>query len=71
MKRNPTHEELKGTTVNERLYLCGLIDEFDRAKRNRNKERMVETLETSGLPKEAAESTVAAIMEKKSGFLGR
>lgn len=35
---------LASMTVNERLYVAGLLDEFDRARRRRDRDRLVELL---------------------------
>ena len=37
-------EQFKGMTVNERLYVSGLINEFEVAVVNKNKEKIIEIL---------------------------
>ncbi len=49
---------LGGMTVNERLYVCGLIDEFDKAKID-NKDKAKKILELLGVDKPSIEKIVA------------
>lgn len=49
----------KGTTVNERLYLSGLLQEFDTAVSDKNVEAMVVILKAVALD-EASINAVAA-----------
>ena len=49
---------LGGMTVNERLYVCGLIDEFDKAQID-NKDKAKKILELLGVDKPSIEKIVA------------
>ena len=50
-------EELAGMTVNEKLYVCGIMDEFDKAKIE-NKEKARKILELLGVDKLSIEKIV-------------
>ena len=69
MKIN-SKEELKGMTVNERLYVCGLFDEWDNAVKNRDKNEMINILTKVALSEEQAIETTNATLKnpKKYGF---
>jgi hypothetical protein len=41
----PDTQNFKGMTVNERLYLSGLMDAFDLARERRDKEQLIEILQ--------------------------
>jgi hypothetical protein len=41
---HPTDNELSGMTMNERLYVCGLMDRFDAAIRNYNRREFIDVL---------------------------
>jgi len=66
----PSKEELKGMTVNERLFSCNLFDEWDVAVKNRNKDEMIKILSKVELTQEQALETTNTILEnpKKYGF---
>lgn len=49
----------KGSTVNERLYLSGLMDKFDKAVNDKNIEAMVVILKAVALD----EASINAIVE--------
>jgi hypothetical protein len=51
-------EGLGGMTVNERLYFCGLIDEFDKAL-IADKDKAKKILELLGVDKPSIEKIVA------------
>ena len=51
-------EGLGGMTVNERLFACGLIDEFDEALIN-DKQRAKKILELLGVDKSSIEKILA------------
>ena len=61
-KKMPSEEELRGTTVNERLWMCGLDKKWDRALKSRKRERMIAVLLQAKLPQAACEETVDAIL---------
>jgi len=66
----PSKEELKGMTVNERLFSCGLFDDWDIAVKNRDKNEMIKILIKTELTQEQALETTTTILEnpKKYGF---
>lgn len=51
-------EGLGGMTVNERLFVCGLMDEFDKALID-NKDKAKKILELLGVDKPSIEKIVA------------
>jgi hypothetical protein len=62
-KRNPTDDELKGMTVNERLYACNSLKAFNSAAMKRDKPKMIKILMDVYLPIEEATQTSEAILE--------
>jgi len=63
-------EDLKGMTVNERLFALSKMDSFDQAIVSGNKEVAIKILEACELPNETAISTVKEILKnpKKFGY---
>lgn len=57
IKRMSKIEGLAGMTVNERLFLCGLMDEFDKT-RIADKEKAKKILELLGIDKPSIEKIV-------------
>ncbi len=51
--------DFKGMTVNERLYLSGLMDAFDLARERRDKDRLIEILRRV----EVDDSSIKRILE--------
>lgn len=65
MKKNkPTDAELRGMTVNERLFAVGLIDQWDKAAKKRNRARMIEILGKCALTNEQCKETTDAVLKK-------
>lgn len=56
-------------TVNERLVACGLLDAWDDAVRDRNREHMIELLIEIAIPREQAELTTDTVL-KNPGMYG-
>jgi hypothetical protein len=56
-------DDLRGTTLNERLYLRGLLDEFDSALERRDRERLIELLEEVEICGSDAEQAVEEILK--------
>ena len=44
--------------MNERLFACGLLDQFDTAAKKRDRSKMIELLMQTAATREQAESTV-------------
>lgn len=63
----PSDSELSGMTVNERLVACSLIDDFDEAVRNRDREHMISILiQTTISPEQAQIITDAVLTNPKT-----
>ena len=61
-RTRPSDSELSGMTVNERLFACGLMEAFDDATRDRNRERMISLLMQTAVASEQAERTTDAVL---------
>lgn len=46
-------DKYKGMTINERLYVSGLIDEFDKAVGNKDKNKVIDILKQVELTNES------------------
>ena len=70
MNRRPTDDELKGMTVNERLFACNTLDDFDVAAKQRNERRMIEILTDVAFTAEQAAWTTETLLgnPKKYGY---
>ena len=55
-------EQLRGMTVNERLFACGLLDAWDQAARNRDRSDMIALLLQTAIECEQAERTTDAVL---------
>ena len=66
----PSEHELRGMTVNERLFACGLIDKWDDAARRKNRQDMIAILKDASLSELQASETADAVLNnpKKYGF---
>jgi len=53
-------------TVNERLYACNLIDEWDKAVKNRDEEQMKKTLRKSLFSEEQSNETTKSVLANPS-----
>ena len=65
---NMNDQELKGMTVNERLYAFGLMDKFDAAIRNRDLEASMLVLVEAKFTQAQANETVSSILRKPSTY---
>lgn len=63
-------EDLKGMTVNERLYALDLMDSFDKAMKNRDSKKGIQVLLQAKLSEQQANETVTSILEtpEKYGY---
>ena len=68
MKKKFTKEELMGMTVNERLFVCGLLEQYLEYGRARNREEMVVLLTQVCFTKEQAEEVVDKILGDPKKF---
>jgi len=57
-----------GMTVNERLFVAGLMDEFDGAARGRKRDAMIAILMKVALTQQGAEQTTDAILAHPSHY---
>lgn len=60
---NDANDKLKGMTVNERLFVCGLLPAFDEAVKNRDRSRLAEILRQVDVD----EPSIALTIEKQIG----
>lgn len=70
MNKKPTEAELKAMTVNERLYVMGLLEEWDVAAKAKDREKMINILSRCAMTKEEYEGTISAVLNNpaKYGF---
>ncbi len=66
----PSDSELAGMTLNERLFACRCMKEWDTSVRDRDRERMISVLMKVGLTRDGAGFTVDAVLKDpvKFGF---
>jgi hypothetical protein len=56
--------DFSGMTLNERLAMSGLLDEFEKAKKAKNTQRLVQILQEV----EVDEKTIESYVKKRSFF---
>lgn len=59
----PEQADLLGMTLNERLYVTGLLDEFDRARKRRDRKQIIALLEQVEVRGDDAELTADEILK--------
>ena len=64
MRKQLTEKEAAGMTVNERLYLSGLLDDFEKAAMQGNKEELKSILEKVYLNSESIEAIIENELSK-------
>ena len=66
----PTDQELAGMTVNERLFVCGAIDQWDEAVRKRSRADMIAVLRGVAMTENEAAQTTDSVLQnpEKYGF---
>jgi len=66
---NEPNQRYAGMTTNERLFVAGLLDKFDRATSQRNKQIMIQLLASVELGDEAESITDTLLSNpKKYGY---
>jgi len=65
MNRQLTEEEAAGMTVNERLYLSGLMEDFDKAAAERSRSELKSILEKLYLDQESVEAIIRSVLENE------
>jgi hypothetical protein len=63
-----TPKNYSGLTVNERLYVSGMLDKFDDAARNRNRDTMISMLQHVALPENYAARWVDTLLGDNTFF---
>lgn len=58
----PSRADTSGMTVNERLHVCGLLEDFGTAAGRRDRETLIALLLHSGLQLQTAEEAVDALL---------
>jgi hypothetical protein len=68
--QRPTDEELGGMTVNERLFVCGVLDKWEDAAMRRCRQDMIEVLRSVAMTEQQAEWTTDTVLKnpKQYGF---
>ena len=64
----PSDEQLRGMTVNERLFACGLLDAWGQVARNRDRSQMIALLLQTAIEREQAERTTDAVLNNPSMY---
>ena len=64
MRKQLTEKEVAGMTVNERLYLSGLLDDFEKAAKQGNKAELKSILEKVYLNYESIEAVIENELSK-------
>jgi hypothetical protein len=63
-----TPKDYSGLTVNERLFVSGMLDQFDDAARKRNRETMISMLQRVALPESYAARWVDTLLGDDTFF---
>jgi hypothetical protein len=58
----PTPQELGGMTVNERLVMLDLFDQWDKACRSRDRNQMIQILKQCAMNNQQSESTTDTLL---------
>ena len=64
----PTDKELAGMSVNERLVVCGVIDEWDDAVRRKCRSDMIKVLLSVAMTDSQAAQTTDAVLQDPKTF---
>jgi hypothetical protein len=64
----PSDEQLRGMTVNERLFAYGLLDAWDEFARKRDRSQMIALLIQTAIDREQAERTVDAVINNPAMY---
>jgi hypothetical protein len=64
MRKQLTKEEICGMTVNERLYLSGLLDDFEKAAKRRDEAELKSILEKVHLNSESIKAIIENELSK-------
>lgn len=68
MNKKYSETELKGMTVNERLFSLGLMDQFEGAAKVRNRQRMIEVLLQCAFSQDQSEQTTDAVLKNPAMY---
>lgn len=63
-----TSDRYAGMTVNERIFACGVMDDFDRAAKTQNKEKIIEILLKVDLTVDQATQTAEDILSDPARY---
>jgi hypothetical protein len=68
MMKKPTDTELQGMTVNERLFAMGLLDQWDRVAKARDRDLMIRILSQCALSQEQCVQTSDAVLKNPATY---
>jgi len=68
MNKKYSEAELKGMTVNERLFSLGLMDQFGGAVKARNRQRVIDVLLQCAFSQEQSEQTTDAVLKNPATY---
>jgi hypothetical protein len=66
--QRPTDQELSGMTVNERLFVCGVINNWNDAVRTRDRDEMIAILRSVTMTDKQVAWTVDTVLKNPARY---